>query len=524
MMSKDDSFLQVTSLTCRLYQVVFNTFGLPPMTANFADGLDLMRVALVNNGTLPTPGPAPTSQPPTSQPTTATPTSQPTTATPGPAPTAPPSSVPATCVCRSGRASITDAWCQSSNCAEVYVNDGACRWDCPTLAARALPTWCKSLRCQAVLRSEASSSQYTPAAAAQAILSEFGTHFMSRGSLGSAFMSTTSTTREQQSKLLSASTTIEVAASAALWGQSVGASVLSANEKEDAANFEKLSTNVASKTIGVTLPGGTTKEEVMANWQKDTVNSNGLALVGGLLYSRLDQLLAAPGALRGVNAALDNGAQPFTDDELNAVRNLLTQSIDGYCAAMGMDCDGPAADKPMPAPATVTPSKWGVPYGGSGGGFPFHGVWGGEIAAKFGQTTMTYDIRPVKIEAIFKSYQGATILCAIQTTYQNSAGIQIESDWNGNYGECKSLQTSDCTLTLPYDSPITTYWVNSGSWIDGFSLQTRDLTTTYSCGTKGGATSNKEVLLGSKYWWGFTGTAGSWVDQIQMLVADPVTH
>jgi hypothetical protein len=460
MMSKNDSFLQVTSLTCRLYQVVFNTFGLPPMTGNFADGLDLMRVALVNNGTLSTPGPAPTSQN-------------------------------------------------------------------TTMAPCALPPWCKSSGCQAALRSGClPQASYTPAAAAQAVLSEFGTHYMTRGSLGSAFMSTTSTTREQQSKLESASTSIQVAASASLWGQSVGASVLSANEKEDAANFEKLSTNVASKTIGVTLPGGNTKEEVMTNWQKDTVNSNGLALVGGLLYSRLDQLLTAPGALRGVNGALDNGAQPFTDDELNAVRNLLTQSIDGYCAAMGMDCDGPAADKPLPAPATVTPSKYGVPYGGSGGGNPFHGVWGGEIAAKFGQTAMTYDIRPVKIEAIFKPYQGAIILCAIQTTYQNSAGIQISSDWNGAYGECKSLQApgGDCILDLHYDSPITTYWVNHGSWIDGFSLQTRDLTKTYKCGGDGGATSPKEVLLGSNYWWGFTGTAGSWVDQIQMLTADPVTH
>jgi hypothetical protein len=151
-------------------------------------------------------------------------------------------------------------------------------------------------------------------------------------------------------------------------------------------------------------------------------------------------------------------------------------------------------------------------------------VSGEYIAAKFGQTAMTFDIRPVKIEAIFKPYQGATILCAIQTTYQNSAGIQIASDWNGNYGECKSLQERDCSLDLPYDSPITTFWVNSGSWIDGFSLQTRDLTKTYTCGTQGGATSAKEVLLGSKYWWGFTGVAGSWVDKIQMLTADPVTH
>jgi hypothetical protein len=100
----------------------------------------------------------------------------------------------------------------------------------------------------------------------------------------------------------------------------------------------------------------------MTNWQKDTVNSNGLALVGGLLDSRLDQLLAAPSALRGVNTALNNGTQLFTDDELDAVRNLFRRVL--RCAAMMMDCDGPAADKPVPAPVTVTPSAFGPVYGG----------------------------------------------------------------------------------------------------------------------------------------------------------------
>jgi hypothetical protein len=462
MMSKDDSFLQVTSLTCRLYQVVFNTFVMPPMTGNFANGLDFMRVAL-------------------------NPASQSTTGTS--APTAP-----------------------------------------SATAACAPPPWCKSSRCQAVLRSGCllqanGGANYasTPAAAAQAFLSEFGTHFMTRGSLGSAFMSTTSTTREQQSKLESASTSVGVSASAAMWGQSVGTSVLSASEQEDAAFFEKLSTNVASKTIGVTLPAGNTKAEVMANWQKDTLSSNGLALVGGLLYSRLDQLLATPSALRGVNAALDNGAQPFTGDELVAVRNLLTQSINGYCAAMMMDCDGPAADKPLPPPATVTPIAYGPVYGGTGGS-PFNGISGDYIAAKFGQTAMTYDIRPVKVDAIFKIYADKQILCAIQTTYQNSAGIQISSDWNGNYEECKRMQTNVCSLALPYDSPVTTFWVNSGAWIDGFSFQTRDLTKVYKCGTDGGSTSPKVVLLGSMYWFGFQGQAGNQVDNIQMMTADPVTH
>jgi hypothetical protein len=463
MMSENDSFMQVTSLKCRLYQVVLNTFVMPPMTGNFADGLASMRGAL-------------------------NPASQSTTATPGPAPTAP-----------------------------------------SATAACAPPPWCKSSRCQAVLRSGClpqahggAQSTLTPAAAAQAFLLEFGTHFMTRGSLGSAFMSTTSTTREQQSKLESADTSVGVCASAAMWGQSVGTSVLSANEQENAAFFEKLSTNVAAKTIGVTLPAGNTKAEVVANWQMDTLSSNGLALVGGLLYSRLDQLLAMPSALRGVNAALDNGKQPFTDDELDTVRNLLTQSINGYCAAMMMDCDGPAADKPLPGPAAVTPSAYGPVYGGNGGA-PFNGISGEHIATLFGQKAMTYDIRPVKVDAIFKIYADRQILCAIQTTYQNSAGIQISSDWNGAYGECIGMKSDVCSLALPYDYPVTTFWVNSGAWIDGFSFQTRDLTRVYSCGTAGGATSKKEVLLGSMYWFGFTGHAGNQVDSIQMMTADPVT-
>ena len=538
MMSSNDSVLPVSSLTCKLYQVVFNTFGMPAMTGNFADGLDFLRVALANNGSLPTPAPAPT-VPPSAAPTTATPT----TATPGPAPSGAPTAS-GTCVCLStGLGNVPDWWCQDNNCAAEYVQAGQCRWDCPATAVAAaaprcsLPTFCKSARCQAVLRGSClpgaapGASQYTPAEAAEAFLGEFGTHYMTRGSLGSAFMSTTSTTREQQSQIESSSTSVQVAAEAALWGQSVGTSVLRGNEKEEAASFEKFSTNVASRTIGVTLPtcpaapAECSKDAIVAKWQGDTINSNGLALVGGLMFSRLDQLLILPSALKVANAALDNGAQPFTQEELDAVRELLTKSIDGYCAAMHMDCDGPTPDKPLPAPATVTTSRDPNMYGSSGGGNRFNGVSGDYIAGKFGKPTLTYDIRPVKVDAWFKPHNGATILCALQTTYRNSAGDEQASSWNGNMNECKGTSGSSlCSKSWDYGVQINAWQVHAGSWVDGFTLWPKGGGAAIKCGTDGGYEYDKVTLIGSKYWFGFDGLGGSWIDMIQMLTADTVTH
>jgi hypothetical protein len=261
----------------------------------------------------------------------------------------------------------------------------------------------------------------------------------------------------------------------------------------------------------------------MQSWMHNTQTSNGLAFVGSLLFSRLDQLLSEKNALPTVNAALGRKTLPFTEEQLSAVRGHLTESIDGYCKSRNMDCNGTTADRTMPAPATVTPIANGESYP-SIGGKSFVGVSGDYIAAKFGQPSMTYDIRPVKVSAYFSIVNHARVLCAIMTTYANSKGINIDSAWNGNYDKCRRQEDFDgklCVLNLPYADPITSYSVNSGDGVDGFTLQTRDLSKEYRCGTTNGVQHPTQVLLKDNFWYGFTGIAHDEVSQIQMLVGFP---
>jgi hypothetical protein len=274
-MSNTDSYLQVSSLSCTLYQVTHNQYDPAGLTKNFANGIMTLHRALSAGGERP-------AEPPR----------------------------------RKGEA----------------------------------PSWCTLKACQSFFLKGAGSS--TPEDAALGFLENFGTHYMMRGSLGSAFMSTTSTTKEQLSELQNSSTKLDVGASVSFWDQSVGSSVLSEVEKAEASSFQKLSESFISKTIGVKMPAGNSKVEVMINWQEDTLNSNGLALVGGLHFSRLDALLATDSALDQVNTAIGNGTNRLEQKELDAVRVLLTKTIEGYCQALGYDCDPPSPDKPLPPPAS----------------------------------------------------------------------------------------------------------------------------------------------------------------------------
>jgi hypothetical protein len=180
-LENNNLFKEVSSLTCKLYQVGYQSYAPPGMTANFAGGLNTLRVAMGLQGNWPAQGLLAQGRSPTAV------------------------------ICRSE----APLWCKSEACRSVFLT--ACSGAPGALL-------------------ETGNKQLAPAQAAQAFLSEFGTHYMSRGSLGSALMSTTSTTKEQLSKLQSSRTSVEVGASASFWGQSVGTSVLNQVEQERASS------------------------------------------------------------------------------------------------------------------------------------------------------------------------------------------------------------------------------------------------------------------------------------------------
>ena len=470
LMSTSDSFLQVSSLICELYQVNYNSYVPPDLTQNFAEALWTLHLAL----------PAGEERP-----------------------AAPP--------CRSGE----------------------------------VPSWCTHKECRSVFLGGAGCSQ-TPDRAALAFLGQFGTHYMLSGSMGSAFQKTSSTTKQQLSELESSSTSIEAGASASFWGAvSAGASVLSKEEQEQASSFDNLSSRFNSQSIGVTLPAGKTKEEIMLNWQKETLLSNGLALVNNLKFSRLDALLDTDVALGRVNKALANGTKSLQKEELDAVRDLLTKTIDGYCMlsppAKEYNCAKPTPDQIQPVAANVTAEPTGDMFGYNWWNQqPFNGVRPSEIAKKFNQEKLTYDIRPTTIDSWWSTIGNdptRLYLCALQTTYTNSKGTPVKTEMNGPYQTCVQDHAKQCIITVPHYALLQTYTVYSGNgetgiygrMITGFSFKSAD--KEYVCGNK--ATPPHDVTLkGTDYWFGFTGTTvgqgkGDWppgqypgvINQLEMITA-----
>ena len=153
---------------------------------------------------------------------------------------------------------------------------------------------------------------------------------------------------------------------------------------------------VGSKSIGTMLPTGASKQDVVANWQKMTATSTGLALVGGFRFQRIDMLLSGPDALWRVNQALAKhrfACAQFTQAQIDAVRGTLSSAIDNACAAQRLECDGPLADRPLPPPATVNAVPDGAFYG-SLTGPAFSAFDGLRVAQLFGRSSLTYDIRP----------------------------------------------------------------------------------------------------------------------------------
>ena len=424
-MSSDNSFLQVTSLTCKLYQVQLKSYDMPGLTNNFVQGLVDLRAA------------------------------------------------------------------QASDVA----------WN----AAR--------------------------------FLSEFGTHYMERGSLGSAYVSTSKTTQQQTRMLESSGVSIKVGASASFWGATAGTSVLNSKEQEAGSYFSSLSSMVGSKSIGTVLPTGASKQEVVANWQKMTATSTGLALVGGFQFQRLDMLLSGPGALAHVNQALAKhgfACAQFTQAQIDAVRGTLSSAIDNACAAQGLECDGPLADRPLPPPATVSAVPDGAFYG-SLTGPAFNAFDGLRVAQLFGRSSLTYDIRPVKVVTWFKKFvanvdkgpvarrkqwdAAPSVLAAIEITYSDAEGnlraVRVGSP-NG---------ARQCDINIAADERVQRADIRAGEYIDYIALYTSKgnlASGQYSCGNPSGGALHRHAWNGDDYFFGFAGRAGDIVDGLTPVVAKTV--
>jgi hypothetical protein len=410
-MSSTDSYLQVSSLTCKLYQVGFKKFDPPGFTSNFVQGVVTINEGLVNGD-------------------------------------------------------------DSAFLSEMFVN-------------------------------------------------QFGTHYMERGSLGSIYMTTTVTSKAQQSLLESNGVSVEAGAKASFYGNAVGTSVLNSKEQAEASYFEQHSSTVDAISLGTMLPQGDSIQAVIADWQKKTATSNGLALVGGYQFQRIDELLAAPNALFQVNKALakHNFTTALNATSLANVRQVITTAIENLCQRNFMQCDGPLADKPLPPPASVSVNAFPATYGGNGGGGGSFSESTQSIAGLFGRSALTSASRPTVIRTWWDSYTGHTILSGVQVEYTDSEGnIRPSLVRGGASGQM-------CEIIIAKDERVQRLEFRAGEQVDSIAAFTSKgplKSGKFKCGTSGGGFRPRAILNGNDYFVGFSGKSGLIVDAITPLVATTV--
>jgi hypothetical protein len=310
--------------------------------------------------------------------------------------------------------------------------------------------------------------------------------------------------------------------------------VLNSKEQEAGSYFSSMSSSVGSKSIGTMLPTGASKQEVVANWQKMTATSTGLALVGGFQFQRLDMLLGGPLALARVNQALAKHGftcAQFTQAQLDAVRGTLSSAIDNSCAAQGLECDGPLADRPLPPPAAVTVVPDSAFYG-SNTGPAFSAFDGLRVAKLFGRSELTYDIRPVKVVTWFKKFvlheaagpvarrkqwdSAPSVLAAIDITYSDAEGNQRIVSVGSQNGAMR------CDINIAADERVQRADIRAGRYIDYLALYTSKgnlASGQYACGSPNGGTLHRHAWNGDDYFFGFAGRAGDIVDGFTPLVA-----
>jgi hypothetical protein len=287
------------------------------------------------------------------------------------------------------------------------------------------------------------------------------------------------------------------------------------------------------------LPTGASKQEVVGNWQKMTATSTGLALVGGFQFQRLDMLLGGPNALARVNQALAKHGFTcalFTQAQIDAVRGTLTSTIDNACAAQGLECDGPLADRPLPPPAAVTVVPDSVFYG-SKTGPAFSAFDGLSVARLFDKSELTYDIRPVQVVTWFKKFvlheakgpvarkkqwdSAPSVLAAIEITYSDAEGnLRVVSVGNQNRNGA-----TRCEINIAADERVQRADIRAGQYIDYLALYTSKgnlASGSYKCGNPNGGALHRLAWNGDDYFFGFAGRAGDIVDGLTPLVAKTV--
>ena len=372
------------------------------------------------------------------------------------------------------------------------------------------------------LKQPAASGDTNLTSKAERFVAQFGTHYMSRGSMGSKYMQTFESTRVQTQKLESSGVDIAVAAQASMVGTTAAASVLTSTQKEQASYFNSFSSVATKATLGTMLPSGSSNDEVIKNWQEMTIKAGesktGLAFVSGFGLRPIDELLTGPTALQQLNAAQKKHRCKviMNAKQMSDTRAVIVQAVSTECSRRKLSCSGPANDKPLPEPLKVSKQRGaqqlGSPPPGDGGA-PFET----SPEALYGLSQLTYDIRPVLLESWWRPYEKTStdVLSAYRITFVDAKGNQRVESTRG------SAQGTFCKIAIPSsEERVQTINLRAGTYIDYIRLISGKGTVFGACGnSQGGGDFNINAPKPDDYWLGFAGSSGEIVDKLSVVTA-----
>lgn len=344
---------------------------------------------------------------------------------------------------------------------------------------------------------------------------DFGTHYITATSLGSKYVQSFQSDREQTSMLKSSSTSMEAGASVSAWGASVDVSVLSEKEKSEKESFDSLSSEFSVQTLGASIPKGDSREAIASSWVEQTKTSNSLQMVSDYEFAGIDGLFA-PGKLANINANLKrHGLKEMTKVELAAIQNRVKRGIEDRCEMLGFNCEGPTDDIPLPEAAKVTPvPNEGLPiYGQRVDGSNF--LASGDVGALFGKPgKQTADMAVSRVQIWTKAdkavvSQGTPFFEGFRVYYRDSTGAERGSDI---VGKDTASGGKSCEIEIPKGTKVGSIDVHSGSNPMYMEIFANDGKSLGNCGeAKAGPYRGTVNFLPDEQFNGFFGRAGDFI-------------
>ena len=355
-------------------------------------------------------------------------------------------------------------------------------------------------------------------------VADYGTHYVTSSSLGSKYVESFVSSREETSMLRSSTTSIKVGAEVSALGNSAGSEYLNEREKSQKESFDKYASQYSSRVLGANVPLGQTPQTLARSWVDETLKSNALQMIADFEFAGLDGLFVASN-LDFINENLKREAfAPMTKEDLSAVEMNVRQAIMNSCTTFGLKCDGSTADLPAPAAAKVNPVPIDQLFsaGQGNGGAPFQ--LSGDVGKLFGKSDgQTVDMHVSRVKfwtTVDKNIvkQGTPFIQGVRVFYKDSQGFESSTGVAG-----KDTGTL-CEIEIPEGDQVGAVDFRSGKWVDYVEIRNRKGFTLGKCGSQTGGTLTTVRIGSDQQLNGFFGRGGDWLDRLGAQIADVTAY